>query len=98
MNRPRRFVRLENLLGKRVATPDGRRVGRIEEVRAERRGDAYEVTEFHLGTGALLERLSIVQRLRRRRPRMYVARWDQIDITTERPQLTCPVEELEMIT
>jgi len=97
MSRKVRFVHLEDLLGRRVLAEDGRPVGRIEEIRAERRGDDYELTQYLLGPGALVERLSIVGRLLRRNPRMYVARWDQIDVTApDRPRLTCPVEELEV--
>ena len=97
MRRASRFIRLEDLLGRRVVGEDGCAVGRIEEVQAERRGTDYEVTNFLLGTGALIERLSLVHRLLGRRPRTYVARWDQIDVTTpKRPRLTCRVDELEV--
>jgi hypothetical protein len=97
MTRRRRLVHLEDLLGRRVEAADGQLVGRIEEVRAERRGDDYELTEYLLGTGALLERLSIVSRLLRRERRTYIARWDQMDITTPaRPRLTCRIDELKV--
>jgi hypothetical protein len=33
-------------------------VGRIEEIRVEKHGKGYVVREFHLGSAALLERLS----------------------------------------
>jgi hypothetical protein len=90
-----REVHVEDLLGRRVRAMNGRPVGRLEEIRAERRGDTHEVTEFLLGTGALFERLSIVRRLFRRAPRTLVARWDQIDVSDpRRPVLTCTVEEL----
>ena len=97
MRRASRYIHLEDLLGRRVAGQDGCAVGRIEEIRAERRAGEYEVTEYLLGTGALVERLSLVHRLLGRTPRMYVARWDQIDVTTpHRPRLTCRVDELEV--
>ena len=97
MTRRRRFVHLEDLLGRRVVGKDGGRVGRIEEIRAERRGDEYEVSEFLLGPGALLERLSVVHRLFRRDPRTFVARWDQMDLTSpEHPRLTCSVSDLKV--
>jgi len=93
---PRRFVRLEDVIGRKVRTADGAVVGHIEEVRAERRGDDHEVTEYLLGSGALLERLAMVKRLFGRPARMIVARWDQIDIhRPDRPTLTCRVEELK---
>ena len=97
MSRVRRFVHLEDLLGRAVRAPDGRVAGRIEEARVERRGEEYELTEFLLGGGALMERLSLVRRLLGRQPRTYVARWDQIDITTPaRPRLTCRLEDLKV--
>ena len=97
MSRNSRFVRLEDLLGRSVTAEDGRRVGRIEEVRVEKHGDDYEISEFLLGAGALLERLSIIHRLLGRQPRTYIAQWDQVDITRpEHPRLTCPAEELKV--
>ena len=55
MTRRGRFVYLDDVLGQRVRTADGRVVGRIEEVRAERRANGdHEVVEYHLGSGALL--------------------------------------------
>jgi hypothetical protein len=92
----RRLVRVEDLIGQRVRERSGRVVGRIEEIRAEQRGDRYEVTEYHLGTGAMLERLAIVGHLFRLRSDTIVARWDQIDIQRpDAPVLTCPIEELK---
>lgn len=92
---PRRLVRVEDLIGQRVRERSGRVVGRIEEIRAERRGDRYEVTEYHLGTGAMLERLAIVRHLFRPSDTI-IARWDQIDIQhPDAPVLTCPVAELK---
>jgi hypothetical protein len=94
MSRPRR-VHLEDFLGHAVCDPDGRRVGHIEEVRAVRRGDRYEVVEYLLGVGALITRLSIVRRLLGRKPRTLVASWDQMDISNpDRPRLTCPADRL----
>jgi len=96
VTRRTRMVRLEDLVGRRVRTESGQVIGRIQEVRAERRGDAYEVTEYHLGPGALLERLAVTQRFSGRSVPMLIARWDQLDIhRPERPTLTCPVDELK---
>jgi len=91
----RRLVRVEDLIGQRVRERSGRVVGRIEEICAEPRGERYEVTEYHLGSGALLERLAIVRHLFGRRSDTIVARWDQIDVQRpDAPVVTCPVEEL----
>ena len=92
----RQIVRVEDLIGTRVRAADGRTIGRIEEICVKRlaNGD-YAVEEYHLGTGALLERLAIVRQLLGRRPRMRIARWDQIDIRRpEAPMLTCAPEQL----
>jgi hypothetical protein len=52
-------IRLERLLGTRVLDPDGRHVGRIEEVHAHRRDGEVVVTEYVLGAAGLVERLSL---------------------------------------
>jgi hypothetical protein len=97
-NRRRCTVRLQDLVGARVRTREGRVVGRIEEVRAERRGDDHEVIEYRLGRGALAERLALARQLLGRRSDTLIARWDQLDIRDpHRPTLTCGVEELERL-
>jgi sporulation protein YlmC with PRC-barrel domain len=89
-------VRLEDLLGRRVVAANGRPVGRIEEIRAERRGGEYEVVEYLVGTRAVLERWSVVQDLFGMKGRKLVARWNQVDISDPRgPRLTCPLAEVE---
>lgn len=92
-------VHLELLLGKPVLAANGRTIGRLDEVRAERHGTGWVVTEYQLGVEALPERLSAeVLRMFRggRLQRGYVARWDQLDLSDPaRLRLTCPLEELE---
>ena len=89
-------IRVEVLLGRVVRARNGRRIGRVEEVVAERQGDALVVTEYHLGTAAFLERFSVlVLRLPLRGVRGYRVRWDQLDVSDpRRPRLTCPAAEL----
>ena len=84
-------VQAEILLNRRVRARDGRIIGRIEELRVERRGDRYEVREYVLGPGGLLERLAVIGRqFGGRRVHAVVARWDQIDLSQpDRPRLTC---------
>jgi hypothetical protein len=90
----KRDVHLEMLLGTRVWSREGRPVGRIEEFCA---GPHGEILEFHVGEGALLERLSAMG-LFQRRKKGYRIRWDQIDWTDlTRPRLTCGVGELRRI-
>ncbi len=92
-----RYLRLEHLLGKKVMAPDGTVVGRLEEVRADRKGEHHEVTEYLIGAGAMLERLEFVRRVFGRRPRMIVARWDQLDISGgRRLQLLCSASDLRI--
>lgn len=93
----RRYVRLEQLLGQKVVAPDGATVGRLEEVRADRKGEHHEVTEYLIGTGAMLERLAIARRLLGRKARMMVARWDQLDVSGgSRLQLLCNPSDLRI--
>lgn len=86
-------LRLEDLLGREVYAGD-RRVGRIEEFRADKDG---RIAIFVIGVAGQLERLGVgagllIGRVRGAR----VARWDQIDLTDpERPRLTCRPEDLE---
>jgi hypothetical protein len=95
--KPRNEVRVQDLLGHAVRARNGHVVGRIEELRVERQGDEYEVREYLLGSGALLERLALVKRLLRRTSRTLIARWDQIDISDPRtPRLTCDKSELRV--
>jgi sporulation protein YlmC with PRC-barrel domain len=87
-------VHLELLLGRPVLSREGRRVGRIEEVRA---GEDREITEFLIGEGALLERLSAIG-LFGWKKKGYRVRWDQIDWSAmERPRLTCAVRDLRRL-
>ena len=50
-----REVRFEDLVGKVVRNPQGRAIGRIEELRIEPDGEDYLVTEYLIGS---LDRLS----------------------------------------
>jgi hypothetical protein len=91
-----REIRLEQLLGRQVLAANNRRVGRLEEFRAEVKGGVCEIREFVLGAAGLFERLGLgVRLIVGTRAGGYVARWDQIDLTDpERPRLTCRVEDL----
>lgn len=93
-------LRLELLLGRRVLDPEGRVIGRLEEFRARREGEAWVVTEFDIGRAALLERLAIRHFgwVPGQGPAGYRARWDQIDLSDPvHPRLTVPVEELKAL-
>ncbi|TJU93148.1 MAG: hypothetical protein E5Y12_29115 [Mesorhizobium sp.] len=96
-------VNLEHLAGRSVRSQRGKNIGYIEEIRAERDGDDFVVTEFHVGVYAAFERLSAsaigvamldLFRLRRR-DGLYRIPWDKLDISDpKRPRLLCPMTEL----
>ncbi|MEA2326061.1 MAG: hypothetical protein QOE68_1020 [Thermoanaerobaculia bacterium] len=98
-------VKLELLLGTRVVDVDGERVGRIEEVLADRDGDELFVTHYLVGRYALFERFSIyhvgIGLLRYLGSRSQSARphripWDKMDLSDpEHPRLTCTIDELK---
>jgi sporulation protein YlmC with PRC-barrel domain len=94
-----RELRLERLLGRQVHASNGRRVGRIEEFRAERRGNTLEIREVVIGVAGLLERLGVgVKLLVGAKTSGYVARWEQVDVTDPmHPKITCRVEDLRRL-
>ena len=51
-------VHVEQLLGFRVRDPDGCVVGRLEEFRVEVVDGEAVITEFHIGSAAVLERIT----------------------------------------
>jgi sporulation protein YlmC with PRC-barrel domain len=84
-------VHLELLVGKLVRDADGKRVGRIRSVHAEKEGDDCVVRHYELGGAAMLHRLGL-STLRlvgwplHREPRKIP--WDQMDLSDpERPKL-----------
>ncbi|RWO41725.1 MAG: hypothetical protein EOS12_22655 [Mesorhizobium sp.] len=96
-------VNLERLAGRRVLSQRGKNVGYIEEIHAERDGDDFVVTEFHVGVYAAFERLSasaigvaVLDLFRlRRRDGLYRIPWNKLDISDPaRPRLLCPMTEL----
>jgi hypothetical protein len=89
----------EDLIGRAVRAGNNRRVGRIEELRAETGADGCHVLAFVIGVAGLYERLGVGTRLLLGRHRGgCVARWDQLDLSDPRhPRLTVPFEELERV-
>jgi hypothetical protein len=92
-------VKIDRLLGRHVIAPDGRRVGRIEELRAHREGQGWAVTGFVIGAAGLWERLGLGARLViGRGPRGRVAKWDQVLFEDDGPiRLTCDVSQLQTL-
>lgn len=84
-------VHLELLLGRRVVNAAGRRIGRIEEVRAGPGADGgdYVVEEYLIGPSGLLERLfdtaaelPVLRALGLgRRLRRHAIPWHQLDLS-----------------
>ena len=85
---------VERLLGRQVVDAQGRRVGRIEEIRVERQGPEWVVHSYVLGVDGLLERLAagsiavaLLGPLAVRRRRQTLG-WDELDLSDpERPRL-----------
>ena len=88
-----REVAVHHLIGKIVRDADGRKIGRIEELRAEivlrDQGNEYVVTEFHVGSFGALEALvgsRLARLLLRRlgplsRYRFRCVGWEQMDLS-----------------
>jgi sporulation protein YlmC with PRC-barrel domain len=100
-------VQIQSLLNRRVIALNGRRIGRLEEIRIEQRGEEYVVSEYLVGTFAFFERLAawsigraVLQVLRlTRKDGGYRVRWDQLDISDPtRPKLLCTVDNLARLT
>jgi hypothetical protein len=93
-------------VGKRVFGLNGRPVGRLEEVRAELDNRNYAfVTEFLIGSYAMLERLSVwrigraILRTLHVKREGYRVRWQQLDLSDpSHPRLKCAVDELATLT
>lgn len=87
-------ARVERLLGRSVLDTGGRRVGRIEEIHAERDGQQWVVQSYVLGLGGLIERIAaggiaraLLGALASRRRRRTIA-WDELDLSDpDRPRL-----------
>lgn len=94
-----RELRLDRLLGRQVHARTAQRIGRLEEVRAEKHGQTLVITDFVIGASGLLERLGVgVRLLLGHKTSGSLARWDQLDIREpERPRLTCSQEELRSL-
>jgi hypothetical protein len=94
-----RELRLDRLLGRQVLAVNNRPVGPLEDFRAEKRGTGCVVVEYVIGVAGLFERLGVgVKLLFGGRGGGYIARWDQLDVSdTDRPRLTCPIEELRKV-
>jgi sporulation protein YlmC with PRC-barrel domain len=97
-----REIRVEKLVGRRVVDSDGKRVGRIHEIRADRSEAACNVESYLVGTRAVLERMAqwaVPARfgtlIRSKLTRPFSIPWDQMDLSDPlHPRTTVTREEL----
>jgi hypothetical protein len=102
-----RELALHHLLGRIVRDPNGRKIGRIEELRAEielhEQGNDYVVTEYHVGSFGAIETLAgthfarlLLHRLGRFAPyHSHRIPWNRLDLTDPcHPKALDTVEEL----
>ena len=96
-------VNVELLVGTQVHDTDGNKVGRIQELRADSRGDACVVESYLIGASALIERLSawtlarpIARALHARKLySLYEVPWQDMDLSDpKRPRLKIAKSEL----
>ena len=96
-------VRLEDFVGKPVRDADGRKIGHLHDVRAERSGGELVVVDYLVGPAAFLERFSIAGMARGalgifglRSARGYVVAARDMDLSTPgEPRCTRRAAELE---
>jgi sporulation protein YlmC with PRC-barrel domain len=93
-----RRVHLERIIGRIVRDVDGKRVGRLQDVRGELRGEELELVEFHLGGAAILHRIGVpALKLLGIRPLPEPIRipWDRMDLSDpEHPRFDGSRDEL----
>jgi sporulation protein YlmC with PRC-barrel domain len=103
MRRPVMDTKVHLLVGTKVHDVDGRKVGRIEEIRVEPQGKALLVESYLIGVSALIDRLSArtlvrpIGRLLRARHiySVYEVPWQEMDITDpKRPVLKIAQREM----
>ncbi|OLE96301.1 MAG: hypothetical protein AUG75_22135 [Cyanobacteria bacterium 13_1_20CM_4_61_6] len=77
----KRRLYLEELLDRRVVDRSGHQLGRIHEVIAEKHGNRYRVSQYRLGSGALIDRFRLTQWMFGRKPRPIVVPAEELVIT-----------------
>jgi sporulation protein YlmC with PRC-barrel domain len=96
-------LNVEQLLGTKVRDADGRVIGRIEEIRAERTDDGCYVDSYLVGASAVVERLSawsLIRPIKRMLKSRHVVSvlevpWQDLDLSEPgRPVLRVPRSSL----
>jgi sporulation protein YlmC with PRC-barrel domain len=98
----RQQLHVELLLGEKVFALNGLSIGRLEEIRTQINKGHCFVSEFLVGSYAVLERLAawrigraLLRVFGAKRKEGYRVRWDQLDLSDPRHlKLLCDVEEL----
>jgi sporulation protein YlmC with PRC-barrel domain len=98
-------IRLELLIGRKVHDVNGEKVGRIEEIRGEKRAKDCLVESYLVGASALIERLAawkLVRPIRGVLPKsvysIYRIPWEEMDLSDpHRPRLRIAKDELRRI-
>ena len=102
----RRF-HLDLLVGRRVYDSEGRKLGRVDEIRLVREGNRYEVEGLLIGVNGLAERLGVARPLERIEKRLglrtwrtedHIIYWEQIDSLEEKAvRLAVPRSEVQTV-
>jgi sporulation protein YlmC with PRC-barrel domain len=96
-------IEIQLLVGRKVHDADGRKVGRIEEIRVARQENALLVEAYLIGASALIDRLSartlvrpILRFLRARHVySVYEVPWREMDLSDpKRPMLKIAQRDL----
>jgi sporulation protein YlmC with PRC-barrel domain len=96
-------INVERLIGTKVYDSDGKKVGRIEEIRVDRQDNGLLVEAFLVGTSGLIDRLSAWNLIRpihrslktRHIYSAYEIPWQDLDLSNpKRPTLRTTKAEL----
>ena len=96
-------IPVELLLGKRVVDSEGKNLGRIHEIDAERNEDSCVVDTYYVGGPAIIVRIarwavpnSLSSKLESKLFRPFRVPWDEMDLSDPRhPRTTVKKSELE---
>src|SRR5215216_6336689 len=98
----KQMVHVQLLLGARVFALNGQPIGRLEDIRTKKDKGFFFVSEFLVGSYAMLERLAswkmgrvLLDLFGAKRSEGYRVPWDKLDLSDpRRPRLRCEVDEL----
>ena len=98
---------IDLLVGRQVYDSEGRKLGRVDEIRLARKDDHYEVEGLLMGVNGLAERLGVARPLEHLERRLnfgawhvedHIIYWDQIDSIEEKSiKLKARREEIQTV-